>query len=195
MKKISPLLLVLFALFSLISCKDATLLSTNDNFETKEFNETNNPMSIDENTTTEWKEVQKMTGENKLIVAGKEHHLPEKQMVFQERADHSSTVELPFVTVLESLGAKVGRSSGEVTELEWNGKKYLLNNVRATLVAEGTNFNCIIPAPGSKVSHQIVDGVFLLDWVSIRTVTEMMGISIKAEIDYQNHIVIIDKAS
>lgn len=123
-----------------------------------------------------------------LLVAGK--IVPKGScMVFY---DNPSSVVIPFVDVIEALGARVEKKSNTIFQITHNGEEYILNTEAATLIKETSNINCIIPTPGGTVFYQVVEGEFLLDYITFRTVTMIMGLSVKIDVDYQNYRVLIE---
>lgn len=161
-----------------------TDISDDNAVELPEDNQTDVSADIS-NNPNEGKEMEKG---NKLIVFGR--CVPQGNcMVFH---DNPRCVTLPFVAVVEALGAKVERESETIFEITLNGEEYVLNTETATLIKEASNINCIIPTPGGNLFYQVVEGEFLLDHITVRTVAMIMGVSIKIDVDYQNCRVVID---
>ena len=142
---------------------------------------------VNEPTTTRFNEVIHMSVKNKLIVFGKEISGVE-HMVFHE---NSYIVELPFIAVMEAFGAEIKQESELIFVLTFDGIRYVLDKEHATLTQEGLNKNYIIATPGEKVHHRIVQGEFFLDWLTLRNVMMIMGQTVSADIDYENHNVVI----
>lgn len=123
----------------------------------------------------------------KLIVAG--YDISDGNYIeFHEAPRY---VALPFTAVLKALGAQVEWKSEFVAEIEFNEAKYTLDTREASFVKEGSNTNCIIPAPGSQVHYQVVENEFVLDHITLRTIAMILGITIRIDIDYQNYYVLI----
>lgn len=149
-----------------------------------EGNQTDLPEEKDNNSN----EDKEMQNGYQLFVAGK--IVPKGScMVFY---DNPSSVVIPFVDVIEALGARVEKKSNAIFQITLNGEKYILNTEAATLIKEASNINCIIPTPGGAVFYQVVEGEFLLDYITVRTATMIMGLSVKINVDYQNYRVVIE---
>lgn len=99
---------------------------------------------------------------------------------------------LPFTAVMKALGAKVEQKNENMIELVFDSKTYVLDTKSVTLVKAGSNNNCIIPAPGSKVYYQIVENEFVIDDITFNTIAIMMGIKLKIDVNYQRNIVEIN---
>ena len=68
---------------------------------------------------------------------------------------------VPLVEVLEALGAEIQWVNDCTAKIIFKGKQYSLNTGTAELIQEENQANCLIPAPGSSVHYQVVDGVFV----------------------------------
>ena len=100
--------------------------------------------------------------------------------------------ELPFTAVMKALGAKVEQKNENMIEIVFDSKTYVLDTKSVTLVKAGSNNNCIIPAPGSKVYYQIVENELVIDDITFNTIAMMMGINLKIDVNYQQSIVEIN---
>ena len=100
--------------------------------------------------------------------------------------------ELPFTAVMKALGANVEQKNENMIEIVFDSKTYVLDTKSVTLVKAGSNNNCIIPAPGSKVYYQIVENELVIDDITFNTIAMMMGIKLKIDVNYQQNIVEIN---
>ena len=124
--------------------------------------------------------------QNRLIVNG--NSLTEASYI--SFTSHGAMV--PFVVVLEKLGAEILWENDCTAKIVFAEKQYTLDTSAATLTRDGDQTNCLIPAPGSSVHHQTVDGVFVLDHITTRTSLMIMGMMIDIEVDYKNNTIIIN---
>lgn len=124
--------------------------------------------------------------QNRLTVNG--YSLTEAS--YMSFTSHGAMV--PFVAVLEKLGAEIIWENDCTATIVFAEKQYFLDTSVATLIRDGDETNCLIPAPGSSVHHQTVDGVFVLDHITTRTALMIMGMMIDVEVDYKNNTVIIN---
>ena len=104
-------------------------------------------------------------------------------------------VALPFTAVMKALGAKIQQKSENIIELNFNSETFVLDTKAVTLVKAESSTNFIIPAPGSKVYYKIVENEFVIDDITFDTIAMMMGVKLKVDINYQQHIVEIDYAN
>lgn len=129
---------------------------------------------------------------SRLTVAGT--GLPQgKHMVFVNTSS-SSCVLLPFTAIMEQLGADVQWSSNEIAQIRFRGKVYTLNTIDVSLIEDGTDLNCILPAPGGKIHAHLMEKELMLDHVTFQTVALMLETRLVVDVDHQNQTVVIDYA-
>jgi hypothetical protein len=129
---------------------------------------------------------------SRLTVAGT--GLPQgKHMVFVNTSS-SSYVLLPVTAILEQLGADVQWSSNEIAQIRFRGKVYTLNTIDVSLIEDGTDLNCILPAPGGKIHAHLMEKELMLDHVTFQTVALMLETRLVVDVDHQNQTVVIDYA-
>ena len=103
----------------------------------------------------------------------------------------SDSAMVPLVEVLEVLGAEIQWVNNYTANIIVKEKQYSLNTETGVLIKEENQANCFLPAPGSSVHYQVVDGVFLLDHITMRTVLMIMGSMVSVDVNYENNTVVI----
>lgn len=93
---------------------------------------------------------------------------------------------LPFVAVLEALGAEILWENDHNAKIFFQKQEYMLDTAAAVMISETNHANCLIATPGSVMHHKLEDGIFVLDHITVRTVLMIMGVSAKIEVDYEN---------
>ena len=111
---------------------------------------------------------------------------------YVKQGTHTGYISLPFLTVLQELGAKITSISAEETKISYGGKNYILNTKKATFTEEGHDFNFIIPAPGAQVYHYTAENEFYLDDITLRSILQYIGLHIQVKVDTQSRCVIIE---
>ena len=130
----------------------------------------------------------KMDNNCKLIVKGKDITAGNHVKLNYEK----KYAELPLTAVIKELGAKVEWQSKTTAKITFGGKVYILDTTKKSLLADGSTFNLIIPAPGSTLYCQAIDNEFILDSVNLKSVVLMMGTTIMIKIDYEKANVSIE---
>lgn len=116
-----------------------------------------------------------LMGEGKLIVNGKESE--QKINIYQTYA------ELPFITILTELGAKI-EWNDTVANINFNEKTYRLDITSKTLILTGNNKNLIPTRGNSSYKCDVVEGEIILDDVSLYTVMQNLEYPIKYNLDF-----------
>lgn len=151
--------------------------------------EVNTTLEKDKNTVAASTPTQTTTTEKyTLVVQGQDI----TQGNYVHFCENPKYVALPFTAVMKALGAKIQQKSENIIELNFNSETFVLDTKAVTLVKAESSTNFIIPAPGSKVYYQIVENEFVIDDITFNTIAMMIGVKLKVDINYQQHIVEID---
>lgn len=124
----------------------------------------------------------------KLIIRGRNiTHDCYVYMHFEERY-----VELPLITILETLGAKATFEKVDVIRFEYDSKVYILNTKSNTFSENGKYFNWIALPPGTShgTCFEMINGEYMLDSSSIRYLLAQFGL--KITVDYNQATVFIE---
>lgn len=97
--------------------------------------------------------------------------------------------DLPFTEVMEALGAKVEWQNKTTAKITYVGQDYILDTTKCSLIEVGGTFNIISTPPGSTRHYQVVGDEFILDNVTMKGAFQLMGTSIKININYDDKIV------
>ena len=113
--------------------------------------------------------------ENKLVQGN--------QMVFSKNLDD---VLLPFIAISKALGANVDWKGNNSALIELNNKRYNLNIDEISLYEEGSQINLIFPTPGEPLCCDPKENELLINYVSLKTVLEVLRIPASIQVDYNN---------
>ena len=98
--------------------------------------------------------------------------------------------ELPFTAVMEGLGANVTWESDTIATIAIEGRNYILDMAKGTLVEEGGTFNIFVVSPGSRhsTSYQVIGNEFVIDSDSV-TMLLNGRIGVRVIIDFEKELV------
>ena len=148
--------------------------------QTNEPAETEPPETTPDNSTSNYK----------FIVNGQD--ISQGNYVTDENIiGNNDNMYLPLTAILKCYGAKVNWTSDTVAEITLNASKYILNLSDAALVKDGSNGNFIIPAPGSTLYTKVSGKELYIDSLNLRYVLGVMGINVKADINYPGRTVTV----
>ena len=104
-------------------------------------------------------------------------------------------VDLPFVEMLKAFGADVNWLDGDIAEINYNGKEYILDLWEFSFMGEyeGEYINIFEMPYGTGVYRWVRDKEVIFDISSIRMFMNAMDIEFYLDIDYDNSIVYITK--
>lgn len=101
--------------------------------------------------------------------------------------------ELPLLTILRELGAKVTKTNEDSVQILLNDKTYDLNMAKGSLCREDSSINILSIPPGTHHERvfKTVDGEVIVDSDSAKAFFFYM-IGVQLNINYKNSIVTID---
>lgn len=91
--------------------------------------------------------------------------------------------ELPLTAIIKELGASVGWENKTTATIRFDGKEYILNTEKCSLIAKGGTINILSTPPGGTRHYKTVDEELIIDNITIRGFINMMGFNIKADYD------------
>lgn len=207
-KKIYLCVLLCVILLSIVGCAETTLplpiddgstvSSTQSVGDSSELSSTQSTTgtSTTSSTPTQSEKIINSGDDNmddayKLIVKGKEIAVANHIKLNYEH----HYAELPLTAIMKELGAKVEWQSKTTAKITFDGKYYLLDTTKGSLIEIGNTLNILVVAPGSKhgVFYRVVDNEFIIDSDSAKLLLiNIMGA--KISVDYDHRIVNINTA-
>ena len=156
--------------------------------------------------TTEHTGDEQMEQNYRLIVKGKditgEYSIQKKTYSYfypvSGKNIESHYIMLPYIAILEELGAEVEWQDTEIAIIKFQGREYTLNTIKGTMtepaytnrtVLEGGNY--LFPGWGGGGQHfEIINSEFFLDDASVRGSLFLMGSGITVHINSDKTITI-----
>ena len=121
----------------------------------------------------------------RLIVNGKNiaagHHV--------EYIEGDYYFELPFVAIMEALGAKVQWRSETTATVLFNDINYTLNTRECTMFINSKENDVLVIPPGGIRRYRTVNGEFVLDSNTVHSAMFLLDRNIRVNIDYENKTV------
>lgn len=120
----------------------------------------------------------------KLVVKGKEIAVSNHIKLNYEH----QYAELPLTAIMKELGARVEWQSKTTAKITFNGKDFILDTTKGSLVEMGKTFNVLVVAPGSKhgTFYRVVNNEFIIDSDSAKLLLiNIMGVKISVDYDYR----------
>lgn len=124
----------------------------------------------------------------RLVVAGKDI----TQMTHFTVSEYPQYVALPLIAVAQRYGARIDWNDNSTATLTVNGERYILDIANASLIKEGSNFDYILPAPGSTLYTETMGKELLIDSLNLRYVLQFIGINVKINVSLENKVITVD---
>lgn len=127
----------------------------------------------------------------KLFVDGKE---VKGNFFIYKRSDNKPYpfMEVPILTVLKALGAKVEWTSDTTADIYFNGDVFEFDGETHSIVAKGSDLNLIIPLPGGYIfpsEYRFTGTDLIIDNFAAESVSFYMGHRVAIITDDDNHTV------
>lgn len=133
-------------------------------------------------TTTSAGDEKEMDNECRLIVKG-EDITAENYVKLNYDYRYA---ELPLIAIVRALGAEVEWQNKVTAIIKFEGKDYILDTTKGTLIEVGGSFNMLAVSPGSRhgTHYQVIENEFVIDSDSAKLlINNIMGATIKINFD------------
>ena len=196
MKKVIISIVILLCLLCTVGCNlseteqpiDDTSFVSTDTQESEAASLYDEESDSSENAQTETS-TDSIERDYKLIVGGNEitSEHPIKMYVDERRY-----AEVPFVAVMQELGAEFEWQSESVAKMSFREMSFVLDVTKCNLVTEGQEINLINPPPGGTRYYTSLKKELIIDNRTAKGFFDQVGITL--EMDYDNRVVNIDRS-
>lgn len=130
---------------------------------------------------------EEIMSEWRLLVNGKD--ITEGNHI-EEAMEKDYYVEVPFIAIMEELGAKVEWSSKTTANITYNDVEYYLDTEDCIFSPVGDDDNLTIPPPGGRRQYETLDYELILDGLTMDFCLSRFGFDLS--VDYERHLVRVD---
>lgn len=131
----------------------------------------------------------KSTTSNGILIVNGKYTITENITIhYIKNASYSN---LPLIKIFKSLGAEIDWIDDNFADITFKGKKYLFNLSEISLIEVGSKINILDSVDGGRREHTVLERELILDSVTIKCATTIMGDMIDFRYDHEKSILYV----